>query len=992
MNAEREQNGFDKTQSFNVITHGMTVSHYRIERKIGAGGMGEVFLAQDTKLNRNVALKFLPQEYTTDAGVKSRFMREAQSAAALNHPNIITVYEVAEYHNRSYIAMEYVDGESLKDLTERKDVRLTEIMDIGMQISRGLAKAHEVGIIHRDIKPQNILVDKDGRARIVDFGLAKLKGDIKITQAGSTLGTVSYMSPEQAQGEEVDRRSDIFSLGVMLYEMITGRLPFQGEHQAAILNSIVNDQPQPLARYNNRASQELERIIGKTLSKDKAERYQHVDDLLADLRREQRTSEQSGSSEISVEPADTRPKRKLLPYLVSAAAVFVLVLALLILKPFKLEVAPEGRAVAEESSLAVMYFDNLVDPEDPERTGQMITSLLITDLSESQYVMRVVSRQRLYDILKLLGNEDLKRVDRTVASEVARKAGVSWILTGNILQMEPNIVLTSDISDAATGEVLATQRVAGEMGEDLFAVIDRLSAQIKEDLALPGGTEAAVDKAVADVTTHSPEAYRYFLEGLDNYNKVYFADAKKSFEKALEFDSTFASAYSWLARLTMGERQKELVAKAVKYSDKVTKLEQYCIKTQAAGIAGDYEHYQEGLQEIIKAFPDHKEAYVFLAGFYYERREYDKAILQYDRAIKIDPLYKMAYNMLAYTYHMAGDFEKSIWAINRYISMAQEEANPYDTRGDPYAWNGKLDQAIESYGKALANKPDFYTSLAKTGHMYLFKREYAKAESCYKELSAADQKDVRSQGRTYLAFVPAHQGKFDQALQLLGDGLAADRMEQEEGDWNARKHFLKALIHMEKGDRDSSFREARRAVEIWRKVNPDGRIWGRQYYVQLLARSGLLERAEEVTGELKNDIEDDDEVRMRTYHYARGCIDLAKGNLEESIVNLTKASQGGQDFIGSFMLSKAYLESGKLDKAVALLEKMLSRYDEYRAHVPVWSAKAHYLLGLAYEKSDWNSRAAEKYEEFLEIFRDADSEIPEVEDAEQRLERLKSKA
>ncbi|MGB3092597.1 MAG: protein kinase [Candidatus Zixiibacteriota bacterium] len=992
MTSEREKNGFDKTQSFNVITHGMTVSHYKIEKKIGAGGMGEVFLARDTRLNRNVALKFLPQDYTSDPEVKSRFMREAQAGAALNHPNIITVYEVAEHQNRSYIAMEYVDGESLKDLAERKDLRLSEIMGIGMQIGAGLAKAHEAGIVHRDIKPQNVLIGKDDRARIVDFGLAKLKGDLKITRAGSTLGTVSYMSPEQAQGEEVDRRSDVFSLGVMLYEMITGRLPFQGEHQAAILNSIVNQQPQPLARYNSKVSPELERIVSKTLSKDKAERYQHADDLLADLRREQRTSEQLGSSELLVAGVAPKPKKRLLSYLVPASVVFVLLLALLILKPFRLEVAPEGKAVAEESSLAVMYFDNLVDPEDTERIGQMITSLLITDLSESQYVMRVVSRQRLYDILKLLGKEDLKRVDRTVASEVAHKAGVSWILTGNILQTEPNIVLTSDISDAATGEVLVTQRVSGEEGEDLFAVVDKLSAQIKEDLALPGGTKTAVDRAVADVTTHSPEAYRCFLDGLDNYNKVYFAEATRDFEKALEYDSTFAMAYSWLARLKMGEEQKRLVAKAVQYSDKVTKIEKYCIKIQAAGVNQDYENYEEGLKEMTEAFPEHKETFLWLGNFYYERQEYDTAISYYNKAIKIDPLFKLTYNMLAYTYDMVGDFEKSIEAINRYISIAPEEANPYDTRGDLYAWNGKIDQAIESYRKALDRKPDFYASQAKTGHMYLFRREFAKAESCYKELSSSDDEDRRSEGRTYLALVSAYQGKFEQALRILDDGLAADRMEQAEGNWNARKHYLKALILIEQKRPELASQEAEKAVEIWRKTYPDNRIWGRQYHVQVLAEGENIEKAEQVAQALRDDIKDDEQNRMRAYAYALGWIDFVKGNAEESIANLEKAGEGGRDFIANFMLARAYLESGRLDRSVAVLEKMLSRYDEIRAWLPVWAAKAHYLLGLAYEKSDWNSKAAEKYEEFLDLWEDADSGIPEVEDAEQRLARLKSKA
>ncbi|MGB7062558.1 MAG: tetratricopeptide repeat protein, partial [Candidatus Zixiibacteriota bacterium] len=662
------------------------------------------------------------------------------------------------------------------------------------------------------------------------------------------------------------------------------------------------------------------------------------------------------------------------------------------LKPFKFEVTPEGKAIAEESSLAVMYFDNLVDPEDTERTGQMITSLLITDLSESQYVMRVVSRQRLYDILKLLGKEDLKKVDRTVASEVARKAGVSWILTGNILQTEPNIVLTSDISDAATGEVLATQRVAGEEGEDLFAVVDKLSAQIKEDLALPGGTKTAVDRAVADVTTHSPEAYRYFLEGLDNFNKVYFAEATRDFEKALEYDSTFAMAYSWLARLKMGDEQKKLIAKAVQYSDKVTKIERYCIKIQQAGANRDFEHYEEGLKEMTENFPEHKETFFFLGSYYFEQRQYQQAIQRYNQAIKIDPLYKIVYNMLAYTYDMVGDFEKSIGAINKYISIAPDEANPYDTRGDLYARNGKIDQAVESYRKALDRKPDFYASQAKTGHMYLFKREYAKAESCYKELSSSDDEDRRSEGRAYLAVVPAYQGKFEEALRILDDGLAADRMEQAEGDWNARKHYLKALILIEQKRPDSASAEAEKAVDVWRKAYPDNRIWGRQYHVQVLAEGENIGKAERVAQALRDDIKDDEQDRMRVYAYALGCIDRAKGNLKESIANLEKAGEGGQDFIANFMLARAYLESGRLDRSVAVLERMLSRYDELRAWLPVWAAKAHYLLGLAYEKSDWNSKAAEKYEEFLEIFEDADPGIPEVEDAEQRLARLKSKA
>jgi tetratricopeptide (TPR) repeat protein len=773
--------------------------------------------------------------------------------------------------------------------------------------------------------------------------------------------------------------------------MITGQLPFQGEHQATILNSIINEQPQPLARYNNRVSQELERIAAKALSKDKTERYQHVDDLLADLRREQKISDRVSSSQISVAGAVPRPKKKLIPFLVPASVVFVVVLLLLILKPFRFEVAPEKAAVAEERSLAIMYFENLTDPQDNDRIGQMITSLLITDLSESQYVMRVVSRQRLYDILKLLGMEDSKKIDRTVASEVARKAEVGWILTGDILQTKPNIVLTSDISDAATGEILATQRVTGEASEDLFSVVDELSAQIKKDLALPGGTKKDLDKPVADVTTHSPEAYRYYLEGLDYYNKVYFADAARSFEKALEFDSTFAMAYFRLASVKEGRERRDLITKAAEHLDKVSKKERYYIKIVQAGTSGKDKDYLEGLQEMTEHFPDDKESFQRLGAYYYETREFEKSISYYRKALELDPLFKLVYNMLAYTYNSVGDFEKSLWAINKYISIAPDEANPYDTRADLYAWNGKMDQAIESYKTALEKKPDFSASRAKLGHMYLFKREYAKAESCYKELSASDQKDVRSEGRIYLAFIPAYQGKRDEALKILDDGLAADRMEQEEGVKRARKHSLRAFILMEKGSFESAEEEAEKAVSIRRRIYPENKIWERYLLVHLLAEGGQIEKAEQVTETMREDIGEDEEGKICYWWYAVGCVDFFKGNLEESIANLEMAADHLDEFYAHYMLARAYLESGKLDKGVAQLEKTLSRYDETRAALGTWAAKAYYLAGLAYEKSGWTGKAIESYEEFLEIWKDADPGIPELGDAKERLARLKSR-
>ncbi|MGB7063269.1 MAG: FlgO family outer membrane protein, partial [Candidatus Zixiibacteriota bacterium] len=655
---------------------GKTISHYKILKKLGEGGMGEVYLAQDTKLNRKVALKFLPVQLASDGELKERFKREAQSAAALNHPNIITIHEVAEYENRPFIAMEYVKGEPLKDLIGKKGLSIGEVLDVALQISDGLAVAHQAGIVHRDIKPQNILMGKDGRVRICDFGLAKAKRDATLTQAGSTLGTVAYMSPEQAQGKEADHRSDIFSFGVVLYEMITNQLPFKGEHDAALIHSIVNDSPEPLARYKADVPEGLQRMVDKALAKDKGERYQHADDLLADLKREKRSLEQSKTVQVPSDAVTAKPKRRFLPFVVPASIIFGVVLLLLILKPFQVEIAPEKAAVAEENSLAIMYFENMVDRDDPERLGEIVTNLLITDLSESQY-MNVVSSQRLYDILKLLGREGEKVIDRSVATEVATKARAKWMLLGNILQVDPEVILTSQLVDVASGKVAASQRIDGEAGEKIFAMVDRLTVEIKSDLSLPAAARNEQDRPVADVTTHSPEAYRHYLEGVDYGWKFYWAEAQESLEKAIELDSTFVMAYYRLAGVRRSEA-RGLLAKAMTYLDKVSWKERHYVKGAYAFHSGDYAQAIEELQNIIQRHPDEKEAF-WTMGYIYAQtlRQPEEGIRYLSKAIEIDPLYKIAYNLLAYAYNDVGNFEKAIWAINEYISLAPDEANPY---------------------------------------------------------------------------------------------------------------------------------------------------------------------------------------------------------------------------------------------------------------------------------------------------------------------------
>ncbi|MCJ7459541.1 MAG: protein kinase, partial [candidate division Zixibacteria bacterium] len=666
---------------------GKLISHYKILEKLGEGGMGVVYKAQDIKLARIIALKFLPKHLLCDQEAKIRFEHEAKAASALDHPNICTIHEIDEVEGECFISMAYVEGKSLKEILKEKTLSLREVLDIAIQIAEGLNVAHKKEIVHRDIKSDNIMLTEDGVVKIMDFGLAKLKGATKLTTTGSTLGTLAYMSPEQAQGIEVDHRSDIFSFGVVLYEMITGQLPFKGEHEAAIIYSIINETPEPLARYKVNVPERLQRIVDKALEKDRNVRYQSAAEVMADFK---------GLQRETITSAARKSKNKFFPILIPASAVFILVLLFLILKPFKFEISPEKKATAAENTLAIMYFENLVDPTDSTKLGEIITNLLITDLTESQY-LRIVSSQRLYDILKLLGKEGIKRVDRATATQVAEKANAKWMLLGSVLQIKPEIILTAQLVEVKTGNAIASQRITGQAGENIFPLVDKLTVEIKKDLSLPAIAQKEPDPSVADVTTHSPEAYRCYLEGIDYKNKLYSKEAEESFRKALKYDSTFAMAYYQLTRMGTDD-WKEMLERAIKYSDKVSHKEKNYIKVLEIEYSEKttWEDYVKELKELLKRYPEEKDALIMLGAYYIGLRKFEQSLEYYNQVIEIDPLNKLAYNDLAYAYNELGNFDKSIWAINKYISLAPDEANPYDTRGDLYAYNGRLDQAIES--------------------------------------------------------------------------------------------------------------------------------------------------------------------------------------------------------------------------------------------------------------------------------------------------------
>jgi tetratricopeptide (TPR) repeat protein/predicted Ser/Thr protein kinase len=931
-----------------MFNPGDKIQHYEIIGLLGEGGMGKVFLARDTILDRKVALKFLPEEIEKDPQTRQRFIHEAKAAAALDHPFICKVYETGESGGKAYIAMEYVEGHTLKSLLEHGPLPLREVLQATLEAAEAIEHAHAHGIIHRDLKPANIMCTSQGHVKVMDFGLAKRvlpKGEAELsrtlTQAsltgqGTIAGTIAYMSPEQAKGDTVDGRSDIFSLGIVLYEMISGKHPFSKPSPIETLTSILRDQ-MPAPHIKPKAvNPVLNPILRKALAKNPDERYVKVSDFVADLRKAQREILGEG-----------RRLTRLLP--VMGAAVIVIVLAIFAIQKF-IRPGPGPAAEAGPKTVSVLIADVANQTGDPMLDG-VLDQLLAISLGGAENIA-LFERKQAVNLINKLDPKAEGKVTEENARLISRREGINAVVSASVGQEKSGLLVKARATDPVSGKTLAEAEQTIRNKPDILKAADILSARLRAGLGVipAGSTEALIKETF---TTSSLEAMKEYADGQRLVAIGKTEDAIAAYLRAVDHDPNFGRAFAGLA---------------VAYYNK--------------GDFGSAEkYYQEALDRIDQM--NEVEKHRTRGGYYLFKQNFKRAEEEYKALVERDPSDDLGHMNLALAYFFG---HKMPEAYEEGLKAVELAPDVFDNRYNQ-SWyalaSGNFDRAREEAHKTLELDPAYPKAFIALALVELAQGRDEEAKEIYRKAEATDSTGA-SYASTGVADLAVYEGRLEEAVAGLKKSVAADIGKKSEY-LAADKALIMAHALLLQGKKVQAVEAAGKAMSL--SGHEDILFASSQIFIQ----AGEEDRARNIAGELSKRVQD---IHLAYAKLTGGYLSLARGDSGNALKLFDEAQNLVDTWLGRFALGKAYLEAGLTTRPCRNSEKCATRKGEaasvFLNDLPSFRYldSLDYYTGRAQEGAGNAAAAKASYQRFLDIKVKADAGQEMVEDARRRLSGL----
>jgi serine/threonine protein kinase/tetratricopeptide (TPR) repeat protein len=1014
------QPAFTKTLETPVaeLTRGaFFAGRYEVIEELGKGGMGAVYRVEDTEAREEIALKLVRPEIAADKKTIERFRNELTTARKIRHKNICGMYDLAEHKGVYFITMEYVPGQDLKGLIRQSaPLSVSRTIKIAKQICEGLAEAHRQQVVHRDLKPQNIMIDPEGDIKIMDFGIARSLQGKGITGAGMMIGTPEYMSPEQVEAKGVDQRADIYSLGILLYEMITGKLPFAADTPFAVGLKHKSEAPKPPKEFNPQVSEDLNEVILRCLEKEKENRYQSMTDVQAELEKIEKGMPRPGREFSAKKPLTSKEitvsfnvKRLFLP--VSIAAFLAIAAVLVIYRPWSQKVSAFAPKI--ENSLAVISFKNQTGDSAYDHLQEVIPNLLITNL-ENTGLFQVATWERMKDILKQMDVKQVEFIDSDLGFEICRRAGYQAIAIGTLSKAGDVFIMDVKVLDPETKRTLKSTNTRGTGADSIFSSqIDELSRDISLGLGAAFEKVEATQFNIKDITTHSLEAYQYLLKGKEALSMAAWTVARGNLEKALEIDPSFAMAYVYLAWTYFEPLQEESLVETIKQgltlSDGIShKGRLYLTGLNAYFVEQDVGEAVRHLDELLQKYPDEKWALHVSGDFTRMSGDLEGAFTRYQKWLELDLQDANALWHFGYSCLVMGKRE----ILERYTRMheavASSEIGNMSRLAQLYVMMGQVGRAISKREEIIEIHPDSSASMNWLIYLYALEENYDEALRWANDsLSNASSQEQKLGSYTYRGFIYNMRGAFNNALAdysmviQIAEQLKNNVAKVEALEGKAFTYYLKR-----------EYRACRKSYENMFSLISESNIettpqqragWAFDLGMLDLAQ-GKVDQASVRVSEIESLLL---EMNSEQAPDHKLMIDLLQGEMLLAQEDFDKALVVGKRACGAEspywkpgmkrhrfstyhfdLVARIYAKKGEFSRAISEYERLFETNCSTGFCILI-NPLFHYRLGLMYEDANETYEAIAEFEKFLDLLKDADPSLTEVADARERVAELR---